>query len=395
MKEEATMYRISGKQLVLIAMTSALFAVLILVLAQRVFQRSEHSPASFGAGLEPVAIADPTVATDEQNNIEIYQAYSPGVVNITSTVYQQSLFGVYPSEGTGSGSIIDEKGYILTNYHVVQNATQLEVQVENDKYKATLVGTDRDNDLAVIKIEPPRDHKLTVIKLGTSTGLKVGQKVLAIGNPFGLQRTLTTGIISGLERPLSDPASRRTINGAIQTDASINPGNSGGPLLNAKGEQIGINTAIYSPNGGGSVGIGFAVPVDIAKKIIPELISKGYVTRPYLGVGSFPLNTRIARAFELPVSEGLMVINVARGSGAAAAGLRSAAISQDVWGNTSIQRLGDVILAIDGKKVATTDDLQNAMQDKKPGDTVQVEVLRDGDHATVNVRLSERPPQER
>jgi S1-C subfamily serine protease len=395
MKEGAAMYRISGKQLVLIAMTSALFAVVILALAQRVFQRPERAPATFGAGLEPVAIADPSVASDEQNNIEIYQAYGPAVVNITSTVYQQSLFGVYPSEGTGSGSIIDEKGYILTNYHVVQGATQLEVQVENDKYKATLVGTDRDNDLAVIKIEPPRDHKLTVIKLGTSTGLKVGQKVLAIGNPFGLQRTLTTGIISGLERPLNDPASRRTINGAIQTDASINPGNSGGPLLNAKGEQIGINTAIYSPNGGGSVGIGFAVPVDIAKKIIPELISKGYVTRPYLGVGSFPLNQRIARAFSLPISEGLMVINVARGTGAAAAGLRSATISQDVWGNTSIQRLGDVILSVDGKKVTTTDDLQNAMQDKKPGDTVQVEVLRDGDHATLSVRLSERPPQER
>src|SRR5438128_5089420 len=395
MEEEATMYRISGKQLVVIAMLSALFAVIVVVLAQRVFQRSDGSPATFGAGLEPVAIADPTVASDEQNNIEIYQVYSPGVVNITSKSYQQTLFGVYPSEGSGSGSIIDEKGFILTNYHVVQGATQLEVQVENDKYQGTLVGTDRDNDLAIIKIEPPRDHKLTVIRLGTSTGLKVGQKVLAIGNPFGLQRTLTTGIISGLERPLNDPASRRTINGAIPTDASIKPGNSGGPLLNAKGEQIGINTAIYSPNGGGSVGIGFAVPVDVAKKIIPELISKGYVSRPWLGIGSFPINPQIARAFELPVKEGLMISNIARGSGAATAGLRSAALSQDFWGNITIQRMGDVILSVDGKKITTTDDLQNAMQDKKPGDTVQVEVLRDGDHATIPVRLGERPPQER
>src|SRR5689334_8880 len=189
MKEGVTMYRISGKQLVAIAMTSALFAVVILVVAQRVFQRTERSPAAFGAGLEPVAIADPSVATDEQNNIEIYQAYSPGVVNITSKSYRQTLFGVYPSGGSGSGSIIDEKGYILTNFHVVQGATELEVQVENDKYQGSLVGTDRDNDLAVIKIEPPHDHKLTVIRLGTSTGLKVGQKVLAIGNPFGLQRT--------------------------------------------------------------------------------------------------------------------------------------------------------------------------------------------------------------
>jgi S1-C subfamily serine protease len=277
----------------------------------------------------------------------------------------------------------------------VQGATQLDVQVENEKYPATLVGTDRDNDLAVIKIEPPRDHKLTVIHLGTSQGLKVGQKVLAIGNPFGLQRTLTTGIISGLERPLHDPASRRTINGAIQTDASINPGNSGGPLLNAKGEQIGINTAIYSPNGGGSVGIGFAVPVDIANKIIPELISKGYVSRPWLGISSFPINARISRAFGLPVSEGLMISNVARSSGAAAAGLRSAALDQDIWGNVVIQRMGDVILTVDGKKVTSADDLLNALQDKKPGDTVQVEVLRDSDHTTLPVRLSERPPQER
>jgi S1-C subfamily serine protease len=394
MKEEVTMYRISGKQLVAIAMLSALFAVLVVVVAQRTLDRSGRGLGSFGAGLEPVAIADPTVATDEQNNIEIYQVYSPGVVNITSKVYQQTLFGIYPSEGTGSGSIIDEKGYILTNYHVVQGATQLEVQVENDKYTGKLVGTDRDNDLAVIKIEPPRDHKLTVIRLGTSTGLKVGQKVLAIGNPFGLQRTLTTGIISGLERPLNDPASRRTINGAIQTDASINPGNSGGPLLNARGEQIGINTAIYSPNGGGSVGIGFAVPVDVAKKIIPELISKGYVSRPWLGVGSFPINARLARAFQLPVAEGLMISNVVRGSGAATAGLRSAALNQDVWGNIVIQRMGDIILGVDGKKIASSDDLQNALQDKKPGETVQVEVLRDGNNTTIPVRLGERPPQE-
>src|SRR6185369_12784687 len=210
-----------------------------------------------------------------------------------------------------------------------------------------------DNDLAVIKIEPSRDHRFTAVSLGSSSGLQVGQKVLAIGNPFGLQRTLTTGIISGLERPLRDPASRRTIQGAIQTDASINPGNSGGPLLNSKGEMIGINTAIYSPNGGGSVGIGFAVPVDIAKKIVPELISKGYVSRPWLGISSFPINVRIARAFDLPVNEGLMIINVARGSGAATAGLRSAALNQDFWGNTTIQRMGDVILAIDGKKITS------------------------------------------
>ena len=377
-------------------MLSALFSALVIVFTQRAFDRTEKNTSAILSGsLEPVAIADPTVATDEQNNIEIYHAVSPGVVNITNRGYQEGLFGVFPSEGSGSGSIIDEQGYILTNYHVVQGAQQLEVQVENDKYQGTLVGTDRDNDLAVIKIEPPRDHRLTVVRFGTSQGLQVGQKVLAIGNPFGLQRTLTTGIISGLERPLRDPASRRTINGAIQTDAAINPGNSGGPLLNAKGELIGINTAIYSPNGGGSVGIGFAVPVDIAKKIIPDLRSKGYVSRPWLGISLLPLDRRTARRFSLPVEQGIIIGTVARGSGAAEAGLRGANVGEDVWGNIVLQQINDVLLSIDGKKVGSADDLQNALQDKKPGDRVQVELLRNNNRTTVSLRLSERPPQER
>lgn len=389
------MYRVSGKQLVTIAMISALFTALILVVAQRAFDRTGKSAGALGTAIEPVAIADPTVATDEQNNVEIYQAYSPGVVNITSKSYQQTIYGVYPSEGSGSGSIIDEKGFILTNFHVIQGATQLEVQVENDKFPATIVGTDRDNDLAVIKIEPPRDRHLTVVKRGTSQGLRVGQKVLAIGNPFGLQRTLTTGIISGLERPLRDPSARRTINGAIQTDAAINPGNSGGPLLNAKGEMIGINTAIQANAGGGSIGIGFAVPVDIANKILPDLMSKGYVTRPWLGISLLPLDRRSARQLNLPVEEGILVGEVYRGSGAAEAGLRGAVLREDVFGNSVLQQLGDVIIAIDGKKIANADDLQNALQDKQPGQSVQVTILRDGHQTTLPVRLSERPPQER
>src|SRR5882724_78710 len=298
------MYRVSAKQLVFVALFSALLAGAIVACAQRALERRAVS-------VEPVAIADPTVATDEQNNIEIYRTVSPGVVNITNHGYQENFWGVFPSEGTGSGSIVDERGYILTNYHVIQGATQLEVQVENDKFPGKVVGTDRDDDLAVIKIDAPRGQRLTVVKLGTSKGLDVGQKVLAIGNPFGLQRTLTTGIISGLERPLRDSAARRTINGAIQTDAAINPGNSGGPLLNARGEMIGINTAIFQTNaGGGSIGIGFAVPVDLAKRIIPEIISKGYVSRPWLGITSAPLNRNIVRAFNLPVQEGIIVADV-------------------------------------------------------------------------------------
>ena len=381
------MYRVSAKQLISVALFSALLAGVIVACAQRAL---DHKAVS----VEPIAIADPTVATDEQNNIEIYRAVSPGVVNITNRGYQENFWGVFPSEGSGSGSIIDERGYILTNYHVIQGATQLEVQVENDKFPGKVVGTDRDDDLAVIKIEAPKGQRLTVVKLGTSKGLDVGQKVLAIGNPFGLQRTLTTGIISGLERPLRDQVARRTINGAIQTDAAINPGNSGGPLLNAKGEMIGINTAIQPNAGGGSIGIGFAVPVDLANRIIPEIISKGYVSRPWLGVSTMPLDRRIARAFELPVEEGIIVGDVYRNSGAASAGLRPATVRESIYG-ISLQQLGDVILTVGGRKVASTDDLQNALQDKKPGETVDVELLRQGRRVTVPVRLSERPVEER
>ena len=381
------MYRVSAKQLVFVALFSALLAGAIVACAQRALEGRAVS-------VEPVAIADPTVATDEQNNIEIYWAVSLGVVNITNHGYQENFWGVFPSEGTGSGSIVDERGYILTNYHVIQGATQLEVQVENDKFSGKVVGTDRDDDLAVIKIDAPRGQRLTVVKLGTSKGLDVGQKVLAIGNPFGLQRTLTTGIISGLERPLRDQVARRTINGAIQTDAAINPGNSGGPLLNAKGEMIGINTAIQPNAGGGSIGIGFAVPVDLANRIIPEIISKGYVSRPWLGVSMLPLTPRIARAFELQVEEGMIVGDVYRNSGAAAAGLRPAIVRDSIYG-MSLQQLGDVILTVGGRKVASADELQNALQDKKPGETVDVELLRQGRRVTVPVRLSERPVEER
>lgn len=379
------MYRVSAKQLVFVALFSALVAAAIVACAQRALGPSP-------VPVELTAIADPTVATDEQNNIEIYRAVSPGVVNITNRGVQESFWGPTPSEGTGSGSIVDERGYILTNYHVIQGATQLEVQVENDKFPGKVVGTDRDDDLAVIKVDVPRGHRLTVVKLGSSQGLEVGQKVLAIGNPFGLQRTLTTGIISGLERPLRDAVARRTINGAIQTDAAINPGNSGGPLLNVRGEMIGINTAIQANAGGGSIGIGFAVPVDLAKRIIPEIISKGYVSRPWLGISTAPLNRNIVRAFNLPVAEGIIVTDVSRNSGAASAGLRPAVIRESFYGG-SLQQLGDIIVSVGGRKVATLDDLQTALQDRKPGETVDVEILRQGNTVTVPVRLSERPQE--
>jgi S1-C subfamily serine protease len=379
------MYRVSGKHLVMLALFSALFAAVLVACAGRALDRREVS-------LEPAVIADPTVATDEQNNIEVYRAVSPGVVNITSRAYVRDWFGIHPSEGSGSGSIIDDEGHILTNYHVVRGATELEVQVENEKYPARAIGFDPNNDLAIIKVNAPRD-RLTVVRLGTSQGLQVGQKVLAIGNPFGLQRTLTTGIISGLERPVRDPNTRRTIEGAIQTDASINPGNSGGPLLNARGEMIGINTSIITPSGG-SVGIGFAVPVDVAKKIIPDLIAKGYVSQPWMGITTMPVNSRIARQLNLNVAEGILVGDVYRGSGAAAAGIRPSVINEDAWGRMVIQDVGDVIVAVDTQPVKNTDDLQRVLKGKKPGDVIPVEVLRQNRRVNLSVRLGEMPRQE-
>jgi S1-C subfamily serine protease len=380
------MYRVSGKQLVFLSLISALMASVIVACAQKAFNNKNVS-------IEQPVMADPTVASDEQNNIDVYRTVSPGVVFITSKSYVETWYGVYPQQGSGSGSIIDDQGHILTNYHVVQGASQLEVQIGKDKYSGSIVGADRDNDLAVIKVDAPRD-RLTIVKLGSSKGLLVGQKVLAIGNPFGLQQTLTTGVISGLERPLRDPAARRTIEGAIQTDASINPGNSGGPLLNARGEMIGINTMIYSPNGGGSVGIGFAVPVDTAQKIIPELIAKGRILRPWLGVSLMPLNRRAATQLGVSVTAGLIVGNVYPGSGAAQAGLRGAVI-QDSYNGVVIQQLGDVILAVDGQPVASTDDLQNALKSKRPGQTADVEILRQNRRASVTVKLGELPQEYR
>ncbi|HEY6332407.1 MAG TPA: trypsin-like peptidase domain-containing protein [Blastocatellia bacterium] len=382
------MYRLSAKQLIFLTVLTAILSALVVVFTQKALVKSGGS-----ISLEPVAIADPSVASEEQNNIDIYRAVSPGVVNITSSGYSRNFWGYFPSQGTGSGSILDLEGHILTNYHVIQNASKLEVQIENDKYPARVIGIDRDNDLAVIKVDAPR-NKLTVVRLGTSTGLQVGQKVLAIGNPFGLQRTMTTGIISGLERPLHDPVAGRTIDGAIQTDASINPGNSGGPLLNSHGEMIGINTAIFSPTGGegsGSIGIGFAVPVDLAKRTIPDLISKGYVARPWLGFSTTPLNASIASAFDLSIDRGLMVNQVYRGTNAASAGLHGLVVSESFWGNQTVQQLGDIILSIDGKPVASVDDQNRVLDGKSPGQTIELGVMRNGRKYTIPLKLSERP----
>ncbi len=390
-----TTYQITAKQLVLLALATAVFAAGAVVLYGKVGSALLNRLA--GAKTEktysenaPIAgITDPSVASDETNNKQVYDGASPGVVNITSTTIVQDWFEAYRSKGSGSGSILDKEGRILTNSHVIQGAETLEVSLSNKKsYPARVLGEDPDNDLAVIKIDAPA-AELTTIPLGDSDSLFVGQKVLAIGNPFGLDRTLTTGVVSGLARPLKSEITGRLIEGAIQTDAAINPGNSGGPLLNSRGQMIGINTLIYSPSGG-SVGIGFAVPVKTAKRVVNDILQYGRVRKPTVGIETIPLSrfgSQLVRALELPVSEGLMVVRVVPGSAAERAGLQNA---REVQVGRYIVPNGDVITKVDGQTIAGQDDLDHVLNSKNVGDRIQVELVRDGRRMTVTVQLAER-----
>ncbi len=348
-------------------------------------------PSTVNSDSEPLPeTASSSLEADERNNISVYERVSPGVVNINTTSFVEDFFfGAYPQQGSGSGSIIDTKGHILTNYHVIEGASRLDVTLaDNTSYPATVVGADPDNDLAIIRIQAPPE-RLRVVPLGSSRNLKVGQKVLAIGNPFGLSQTLTSGIISALGRPLRSE-NGRTIENVIQTDASINPGNSGGPLLNSAGEMIGINTAIYSPRGG-SVGIGFAVPVDIAKQIIPDLLEYGRVRRPWLGItGTYQLNARLAQRLNLPVSEGLILTGLAPRGPAAQAGLYAS--------DRVIQRggqiiVGDVLIKVGDMPIRSNEDLYRSLREKKIGETIPVTIVRTGQTLTVNVTLQERPSE--
>ncbi|MGI9036665.1 MAG: S1C family serine protease, partial [Pyrinomonadaceae bacterium] len=329
---------------------------------------------------------DPSAVSDEQNSIEVYKSLSPGVAFISTTSYQQDYFGdVEEGKGTGSGSMIDKEGHILTNYHVVEDAQKLTVSFGGDKvYPAKVIGRDPDKDLAVIKIDPPQEG-VTVIPFGDSDSLSVGQKVLAIGNPFGLDRTMTTGIISGLQRPIR-ARNKRIIEGAIQTDASINPGNSGGPLLDKYGRMIGINSQILAP-AGGSVGVGFAIPVSIAKRVVPQLIQFGEVRRPKLDISPYSIKQLTDSGLKLPVESGLLIRSVQPGGTAAHGGLRG--LSRDNSGDIV---LGDIITAIDGVKMEDLDDLYRLLDKHQIGDTVQVEIYRDGKNLTIPVKLTASPP---
>ena len=346
----------------------------------------------------PAAPAPVPLSDEEKNNISVYQRFSSGVVNITTTTlgYDFFLRPVPMESGTGSGAMIDDLGHIVTNFHVVRTAQRLEVTLpDRTKHVAEVVGVDPNNDLAVIQIKVAK-NQLTPIPLGTSRGLLVGQKVLAIGNPYGLERTLTTGIISSLGRSIQ-AENGMIIEDIIQTDAAINPGNSGGPLLNSQGEIIGINTAIVSPGANsGSVGIGFAIPADTIRRITGDLITLGYVRRPYLGIGSPIIALKevsgLAEALGLDTDGGLLIVNVPPGSPAAAGGIHGAT-RQEIIGNYRVPAGGDVLLAIQGKEVNTPQELASEINRYKPGDTVNVTILRGNRKVDLPIVLREAPKQ--
>jgi putative serine protease PepD len=382
------MYKLSARQILLIALISGVFAAGSVAIFDRFSNRFQPASWALSEGT-PANVTNPATATDEQNNIEIYRSLSPGVVNIHSTSYARDFFGfVEPQEGSGSGSIIDREGNILTNYHVIEGAQRLAVSLGGKKtYAARLVGGDPDTDLAVIRlVELPREG-VTVIPMGDSDKLEVGQKVLAIGNPFGMDRTLTTGVISGLQRPIR-ARNGRLIEGAIQTDASINPGNSGGPLFDSHGRMIGINSQILSPSGT-SAGVGFAVPVNIAKRIVPQLVASGEVRRAKLGITTRNVEA-LKSQVELPVQDGVLIWQVAQGGAAESAGLRGLQQTDD----GSVE-LGDIIVGIESEKVGNSDDLSRVLDKHKVGDSVNVQIVRNGKRMTVPVRLMEAPDTRR
>ena len=378
------MYRLSGRQILVIALGSALFAAIAVAGLQRL--SGHFQPFGSASTSTPANITDPSMATDEQNNIEVYKATSPGVVYIQSTTIVRDFFGMFsrPVEGAGSGSIIDDQGDILTNFHVIADAEKLTVSFGSGKnYPARVIGKDPDTDLAVIRLLETPKEPLTIVPMADSDKLIVGQKVLAIGNPFGLDRTLTTGVISGLQRPIRAQNGRQ-IEGAIQTDASINPGNSGGPLLDSHGRMIGINSQIESPSGA-SAGVGFAIPVNIAKRIVPQLIRDGSVHRPKLGIVPRDVES-LGDQVRLPVSDGVLIWSVQPGGSAANAGLRGLVQTED--GDVE---LGDIIVGVNGEKVRNNDDLAKILEKYKVGETVSVEIFRRGRRTTVPVPLSEAP----
>jgi S1-C subfamily serine protease len=347
----------------------------------------KRSPASVEA-LREVAPAAAALTGDEAENVRIYRQASPAVANVvTRTVEYDFFFNPVPVEGAGSGFLIDTDGHILTNYHVVHGAQAIEVTLgDQSRYRAKFIGADTRNDIALIQIEP-RGRKLTALAIGDSRALQVGQRVLAIGNPFGFQSTLTTGVVSALGRTVQT-GQDTFIDEAIQTDAAINRGNSGGPLLDSRGEVIGINTAIFTPSGT-TAGIGFAIPINTARRVAQDLITQGRVRRASLGVEGRALWPGLAEALSLPVDQGILVERVLPDGPAEHAGIRGG----NRTATTGLQALrigGDVLTAVDGKKVVTQVDLNLILNRHAPGDTVTITVYRGQQKMDLRVTLGER-----
>jgi S1-C subfamily serine protease len=333
--------------------------------------------------LAEAAAAQPLDA-EEQLNVSVYKKALPSVVNITSTAVAFDFFyGAVPQQGMGSGFVIDGEGHILTNFHVVQNARQLEVTTsDKKKYKAQIVGTDPAHDLAVIQI--PTKSALQA-QIGDSKNLIVGQKVFAIGNPFGLSGTMTRGIISSI-RSVRGP--RGFIDEAIQTDAAINPGNSGGPLLNSRGEVIGINSMILTGGVEQSAGIGFAIPINTAKSVLDDLVHLGHARYPTLGVRTIPIGPDLADQMGLSADSGLLIVQVVQGSAAEHAGLRGGT-ERAYLGNMPIMVGGDLLVAIDGQAIEDQQELSHVMQNHRAGDTVTVTIYRGKKKMDIKVTLGE------
>ncbi len=345
---------------------------------------------------QAVLVSDPTTGytQDEAQNISVYSNTNEAVVNITTeTVGVNWFLEPVPQEGgSGSGSIIDTRGYVVTNRHVIADAVKIYVSLsDGSQYEGKIIGIDAENDIAVLKFDPPANMALKTIPFGDSSSLKVGQKVLAIGNPFGLERTLTTGIVSALGRPIKTETGT-IIKDMIQTDTAINPGNSGGPLLDTQGRMIGINTMIYSTSGS-SAGIGFSIPVNTAKRVVSELIQYGKVRRGSIDAELFQLNSSIATYARLSTDKGLLVSRVQKGSNAEKAGIKGGTdgVRYGSSRNSTVIYLGgDVITSIGGVATDTLADYYSALESRKPGETVEVTVLRGKQQISLKLTLSER-----
>ena len=353
-------------------------------------QPTKVEAVPLGGSNTPVSISqrDAALTEDEAINVRIYRQVSPAVANILTKATEYDFFmDPVPVEGAGSGFVIDPRGYILTNFHVVEGAQSIEVVLgDQSRYPAKFIGADQRNDVALVKIDP-KVKNLVALPLGDSAVIQVGQKVLAIGNPFGFQSTLTTGVVSALGRTVQTSQST-FIDEAIQTDAAINRGNSGGPLINSHGQVIGINSAIYTPTGT-TAGIGFAIPINTAKSIANDLMTDGRVHRAFLGVETLPVGGWLSEALDLPVKEGLLVQKATNGGPAAAAGIRGG----DRVAQAGMRRIaigGDVITAIDNQKVASQLDINLVLNHKRPGDTVNVTIYRGGKKMDIPVKLGER-----